>query len=54
MQKFRQACEADVKQFCSNVTPGGGRILQCLEEHAKEVSSQCSQILEKRKQKRHK
>jgi len=50
MQKFRQACEADIKQFCGNVQPGGGRIIQCLESHSKEVSEQCHETLEKRGQ----
>ena len=54
MQKFRQACEADVKQFCPNVKAGGGRIVQCLEDHAKQVSASCSQILQKREQRRQK
>ena len=45
--KMREACEADIKQFCSNVTPGGGRIVQCLEQHQKEVSQGCNQLLEK-------
>ena len=54
MQKFRQACEADVKRFCPNVKPGGGRIVQCLDEHAKEVSSTCAQMLEKREQRQQK
>jgi hypothetical protein len=54
MQKFRQACEGDVKQFCPNIKPGGGRIVQCLEEHAKEVSDSCNQMLEKRGQRRQK
>lgn len=54
MQKFRQACEADVTQFCPKVKPGGGRIVQCLEEHAKEVSASCSHVLEKREHRRQK
>ena len=45
--KMQEACEADIKQFCSNVTPGGGRIVQCLEQHQKEVSQGCNQLLEK-------
>lgn len=48
MHKMQQACEADIKQFCSNVTPGGGRIVQCLEQHQKEVSQGCNQLLEKK------
>jgi cysteine rich repeat protein len=47
MHKMREACEADIKQFCSNVKPGGGRIVQCLEQHQKEVSQGCNQLLEK-------
>ena len=54
MQKFRQACDADVKQFCPNGKPGGGRILQCLDEHSKEVSGNCQSMLEKRGQRRQK
>jgi len=46
--KMREACEADIKQFCSNVKPGGGRIVQCLEQHQKEVSQGCNQFLEKK------
>lgn len=48
MHKMREACEADIKQFCSNVKPGGGRIVQCLEQHQKEVSQGCNQLLEKK------
>ena len=48
MQLIRKACTADAKKFCAQVKPGGGRILQCLEEHAKEVSSECSNVLEKK------
>ena len=50
MQKFRQACEGDIKQFCANINPGGGRIIQCLESHSKEVSEKCRETLEKRGQ----
>jgi cysteine rich repeat protein len=45
--KMREACGADIKQFCSNIEPGGGRIEQCLEQHQKEVSQPCNQLLEK-------
>lgn len=52
MHRFRKACEVDVKQFCPNVKPGGGRILQCLDEHSKEVSDSCYDMLEKRAERR--
>lgn len=45
MQHFRAACRGDVKQFCPQVGPGGGSILQCLEENYKEVSENCYQVL---------
>jgi Cysteine rich repeat len=45
--KMQEACGADIKQFCSNIKPGGGRIVQCLEQHQKEVSQACNQLLEK-------
>ena len=50
MQQMRQACAADAKKFCAQVKPGGGRILACLEEHSKEISPECSSVLEKRTQ----
>ncbi len=47
-QHLRAACEADAKQFCREVPLGGGAMVQCLEEHAQEVSDQCFQLLPKR------
>ena len=47
MHKMQEACGADIKQLCSGVNPGGGRIVRCLEEHQKEVSSGCAQLLTK-------
>jgi hypothetical protein len=41
------ACADDVKRFCSTVTPGEGRILQCLQEHAQDISERCYQNLPK-------
>ncbi len=43
------ACESDTKRFCSTVKVGGGQILQCLQEHAQDVSDQCYQTLPKGK-----
>ncbi|MGE3154103.1 MAG: cysteine rich repeat-containing protein [Nitrospiraceae bacterium] len=49
---IKQACGDDVKRFCQEVKPGGGRIVQCLEEHAKDLSQDCSKLMEKRAQKK--
>ena len=46
-KKMQEACGGDIKKFCSNIERGGGRIVQCLEQHQKEVSQACNQLLEK-------
>lgn len=48
LHQIRTACEEDVRRFCSGVEPGRGSILQCLEDHAQEVSDPCFQFLPKR------
>ena len=45
------ACRADYQALCPNVQPGGGRILECLHQHADKVSSGCKQALMSLKQK---
>ncbi|MCA1452901.1 cysteine rich repeat-containing protein [Bradyrhizobium sp. BRP22] len=40
-----QACRGDYSRFCSNVSPGGGRIIACLQSHATELSSSCAQAV---------
>jgi hypothetical protein len=42
----RAACGADVKKFCSNVTPGGGRLIKCLSEQKDKVSAACRKSLQ--------
>lgn len=49
MEEVRTACEADVKRFCPNIEPGGGRLRDCLKSHAKELSPTCAQKMEHRK-----
>lgn len=38
---FAQACKGDVQKFCTDVQPGGGRVINCLKEHAAELSPGC-------------
>jgi Cysteine rich repeat len=40
-------CKPDIDQFCSNVQPGGGRILACLQHHQPDVSIPCQQAMVK-------
>jgi hypothetical protein len=34
-------CRADVARLCADVTPGEGRVRDCLRAHAKELSPRC-------------
>lgn len=40
-----KACEADLKQYCSQVTPGEGRLLHCVAAHEDKLSGQCEYAL---------
>ena len=39
------SCEGDLKQYCSQVTPGNGRLLHCAAAHEDKLSGQCSYAL---------
>jgi len=36
-----EACQPDVARFCSDVKPGHGRVMVCLQEHEAELSDAC-------------
>jgi hypothetical protein len=40
-----QACQADLDKFCSQVTPGEGRMLYCVAAHQDKISDQCTGAL---------
>ena len=40
-----QACKPDIRQFCSQVAPGQGRIKACMKEHLPELSEPCKEGL---------
>ncbi len=35
------ACETDLQSYCSQVTPGNGRLLHCMAAHEDKISGQC-------------
>lgn len=41
------ACADDVKRFCREVQSGDGQMLQCLQDHAQDVSDGCYATLPK-------
>jgi hypothetical protein len=46
-QEVREACQDDAMKLCQDVKPGGGRIINCLREHEKELSPECKARMEK-------
>ena len=38
-------CEADLHAFCSDIQPGGGRLLDCIEKNDAKVSKRCKQAM---------
>jgi hypothetical protein len=43
--KVQNACADDLKQYCSTVTPGEGRLLLCIEAHEDKISAKCDLAL---------
>lgn len=40
-QNLMKACESDIQNFCSQVTPGEGRLLACIYAHEDKLSIDC-------------
>lgn len=49
MSAAKQACSEDVQKFCSDVAPGGGRIMMCLQKNSDSLSSGCQTVVSKAK-----
>ncbi len=44
-QDVLQACETDIANYCSQVTPGQGRLLACAYAHEDKLSDSCDQAI---------
>jgi Golgi apparatus protein 1 len=44
-ENVRQACSKDVQNFCSQVTPGDGRLVACFYAHEDKISVGCDMAI---------
>jgi hypothetical protein len=44
-EQLRVACNDELRNFCSTVTPGEGRLLLCMQAHEDKISRQCELAL---------
>ena len=45
VQYVENACATEIENFCSNVTPGEGRLLLCFAAHEDKISERCQYAL---------
>ncbi len=45
-QSIFESCETDLKDFCSQVLPGNGRIVACIYAHEDKISESCDAAIE--------
>lgn len=45
MQTVINACQQDLREYCSSVTPGRNRLLACIYAHQDKISANCLQSL---------
>jgi len=43
-----QACQADVQKLCDGVSPGGGRLHQCLKKNEAALSTPCRESIQRK------
>jgi len=44
--KLENSCADDIKKYCSDVTPGEGRMIYCMQAHEDKISTKCAFDLE--------
>jgi hypothetical protein len=45
VESVAKGCEKELSSYCSQVTPGEGRVLACLYAHGDKISGQCEYAL---------
>jgi hypothetical protein len=46
LQKMARICSSDIKQYCSKVVPGGGRIFDCIKKSKATLTDECRKGLQ--------
>jgi hypothetical protein len=46
VKKLESACAKDIKKYCSNVTPGEGRLVYCMQAYEDKIRPSCAFELE--------
>jgi hypothetical protein len=41
LQKMAKICSSDIKQYCSTVVPGGGRVYDCISKNKATLTDAC-------------
>jgi sporulation protein YlmC with PRC-barrel domain len=47
IERVEGACGNDIERFCSEVTPGGGRIASCMQAYSDQLSRRCQFTLQR-------
>jgi hypothetical protein len=45
VQRIESACGEEIERFCSDVTPGGGRMASCMDAYSDQLSRSCQSAL---------
>lgn len=45
VQRIEAACGEEIERFCSDVTPGGGRMASCMDAYSDQLSHSCQSAL---------
>jgi hypothetical protein len=45
VERIQDACREELRNFCSTVTPGAGRVLLCMQAHEDKLGNQCELAL---------
>jgi Golgi apparatus protein 1 len=46
IEKMEKSCATEIKKYCSDVTPGGGHMVYCMQAHDDKMGPSCAYDLE--------